>query len=77
MAATGDEAAAMDSISRAPSAHSAALNPAASGSGHAEGPEDAAESQAAAPKRPGTNSEYWFLCTSLANANVADSNAAI
>ncbi|XP_030583375.1 biogenesis of lysosome-related organelles complex 1 subunit 2 [Archocentrus centrarchus] len=57
MAATGDEAAAMDSISRAPSAYSAALNPAASGSGHAEGPEDAAESQAAAPKRHGTNSD--------------------
>lgn len=77
MAATGDEAAAMDSISRAPSTHSATLNPAASDSGQAEGPGDAAESLAAAPKKHGTNSESWFLCTSLANANIAYSNPII
>ncbi|XP_063322905.1 biogenesis of lysosome-related organelles complex 1 subunit 2 [Pelmatolapia mariae] len=57
MAATGDEAAAMDSISRAPSTHSATLNPTASDSGQAEGPGDAAESLAAAPKKHGTNSD--------------------
>ncbi|XP_069006711.1 biogenesis of lysosome-related organelles complex 1 subunit 2 isoform X2 [Embiotoca jacksoni] len=57
MAATGDEAAAMDSISRAPAAHPAALNPATSSSSQGEGPEDAAESLAVAPRRPGTNSD--------------------
>lgn len=57
MAATGDEAAAMDSISRAPAAHSAALNPAASSGTHGEGPETVAESPAVIPKRPNTNSE--------------------
>ncbi|XP_008280171.1 biogenesis of lysosome-related organelles complex 1 subunit 2 [Stegastes partitus] len=57
MAATGDDAAAMDSISKAPAAHLAALNPAASTSVPAEGPEDAADSLAAASRRPGTNSD--------------------
>ncbi|XP_070688394.1 biogenesis of lysosome-related organelles complex 1 subunit 2 [Pempheris klunzingeri] len=57
MAATGDDAAAMDSISRAPAAHQAPPNPAASGGGHAEGPEDAAETPAAVPKKPSTNSD--------------------
>ncbi|XP_026161335.1 biogenesis of lysosome-related organelles complex 1 subunit 2 [Mastacembelus armatus] len=53
MAATGDDAAAMDSISRAP----AAPNPAATSSGHAEGPVDASESLAVAPKKHSTNSD--------------------
>ncbi|XP_022048385.1 biogenesis of lysosome-related organelles complex 1 subunit 2 [Acanthochromis polyacanthus] len=57
MAATGDDAAAMDSISRAPAAHLAALSTAASASGPAEGPEDEAESLTAASRRPGTNSD--------------------
>lgn len=57
MAATGDEAAAMDSISKAPAAHSVVLNPTASSSSHAEGPEEAAESLAVAPKKSSTNSE--------------------
>ncbi|XP_047442071.1 biogenesis of lysosome-related organelles complex 1 subunit 2 [Mugil cephalus] len=57
MAATGDEAAAMDSISRAPSVPLAATNPPPSSSGPAEGPEDPAESLGAASKKPGTNSD--------------------
>ncbi|KAM9358224.1 biogenesis of lysosome-related organelles complex 1 subunit 2 isoform 2-T2 [Symphorus nematophorus] len=52
MAATGDDAAAMDSISRAPAAHSAALNPPATSSSHGEGPE-----LVAVPKKPSTNSD--------------------
>jgi len=56
MAATGDDAAAMDSISRAPAAQLAALNAAAKASGPPEAPEDAAEAPAVAPKKPGTNS---------------------
>ncbi|XP_058493384.1 biogenesis of lysosome-related organelles complex 1 subunit 2 [Solea solea] len=52
MAAAGDEATAMDSISRAPAAHSAVLNPTASTSSQAEGPEDATSSPAQAPKKP-------------------------
>lgn len=57
MAATGDDAAAMDSISRAPAAHSVAPNPVASSSSHEEGPEVTTESPAVIPKRPNTNSE--------------------
>ncbi|XP_070817007.1 biogenesis of lysosome-related organelles complex 1 subunit 2 [Chaetodon trifascialis] len=57
MAATGDDAAAMDSISRAPAAHSAALNPVASSSSHGEGAEVVAESPAVVPKKPSTNSD--------------------
>lgn len=57
MAATGDDAAAMDSISRAPAVHSAALNPVASASNQEEGPEAVAESPAVIPKKPNTNSE--------------------
>ncbi|XP_041791790.1 biogenesis of lysosome-related organelles complex 1 subunit 2 [Chelmon rostratus] len=57
MAATGDDAAAMDSISRAPTVHSAALNPVASTSSHAESPEVVAESPAVVLKKPGTNSD--------------------
>ncbi|KAL6107504.1 bloc1s2 [Pungitius sinensis] len=57
MAATGDDAAAMDSISRAPTAHLAALNAAASSGGPAEAPEDVAESPALPPKKPGTSSD--------------------
>ncbi|XP_072245999.1 biogenesis of lysosome-related organelles complex 1 subunit 2 [Leuresthes tenuis] len=57
MAATGDEAAAMDSISREPAAVSAALNPVVSGTAQAERSEDAAESPATTPKKPGTNSD--------------------
>ncbi|KAM3618924.1 uncharacterized protein V6R79_000541 [Siganus canaliculatus] len=50
MAATGDDAAAMDSISRAPTAASVAPNAVIS-------PEVGAESPAAVPKRPNTNSD--------------------
>ncbi|XP_026201193.1 biogenesis of lysosome-related organelles complex 1 subunit 2 [Anabas testudineus] len=57
MAATGDDAAAMDSISRALAAHPAAPNPTAGVSTHAEGPEDAAEIPAVAPKKSITNSD--------------------
>ncbi|XP_029988760.1 biogenesis of lysosome-related organelles complex 1 subunit 2 [Sphaeramia orbicularis] len=57
MAATGDDAAAMDSISRAPTTHSAALNPAGTSSGQGECPVDATEAAACAPKRPHTNSD--------------------
>ncbi|XP_029002705.1 biogenesis of lysosome-related organelles complex 1 subunit 2 [Betta splendens] len=57
MAATGDEAAAMDSISRAPASQTVAVNPTASSSSHTESPEAAAESPAAAPKKSGTNTD--------------------
>ncbi|XP_042336916.1 biogenesis of lysosome-related organelles complex 1 subunit 2 [Plectropomus leopardus] len=57
MAATGDEAAAMDSISRAPAAHLAALNAAASSSGHTEAAEDVTDSPAVVTKKPSTNSD--------------------
>lgn len=57
MAATGDDAAAMDSISRSPAARSAALNPAAGSSNDGEVAEAVAESSAAVPKRPISNSE--------------------
>ncbi|XP_059197274.1 biogenesis of lysosome-related organelles complex 1 subunit 2 [Centropristis striata] len=59
MAATGDDAAAMDSISRAPAAQLAALNAAASTSSPAgaEGPEDVAESPVVVLKKPSTNSD--------------------
>uniref|UniRef100_A0A1A7XTG2 Biogenesis of lysosomal organelles complex-1, subunit 2 n=1 Tax=Iconisemion striatum TaxID=60296 RepID=A0A1A7XTG2_9TELE len=56
MAATGDEAAAMDSISREPAALSAALNPATSSS-QAERSDEGAGNLATAPKKPGTNSD--------------------
>lgn len=65
MAATGDDAAAMDSISRAPAAQSAAVNPAAGSSGDGEEAEAAAESPAAVPKRPISNSEWWPICDLL------------
>lgn len=57
MAATGDDAAAMDSISRAPAAQAAAPNPAAGPSNDREVAEAAAESPAAVPKRPNSNSK--------------------
>ncbi|KAM9762195.1 biogenesis of lysosome-related organelles complex 1 subunit 2 isoform 2-T2 [Menidia menidia] len=57
MAATGDEAAAMDSISKEPAGASAALNPVLSGSGQLQRPEDAAESPTTTPKKPGANSD--------------------
>ncbi|XP_039668382.1 biogenesis of lysosome-related organelles complex 1 subunit 2 [Perca fluviatilis] len=57
MAATGDDAAAMDSISRAPAAHLAALNAAASSSSRTVGPENVAESPVVVPKKPSTNSD--------------------
>ncbi|GAA6229389.1 biogenesis of lysosome-related organelles complex 1 subunit 2 [Lates japonicus] len=57
MAATGDDATAMDSISRVPAAHSAAPNLTAGAVGHTEGPEDAADSPASAPRKPHTNSD--------------------
>ena len=64
MAATGDDAAAMDSISKAPAAHSAALNPPAPCTSQGEGPEVVAESLAAVPKKPSTNSERCVLIAS-------------
>ncbi|XP_020487513.1 biogenesis of lysosome-related organelles complex 1 subunit 2 [Labrus bergylta] len=57
MAATGDEAAAMDSISRAPAAHPAALIPAGGTSPPGEGAAEVSESPAAAPKKTSTNSD--------------------
>lgn len=57
MAATGDDAAAMDSISRAPAAQPAALNPAAGSSNDGEVTEAVVKSPAAVPKRPSSNSE--------------------
>ncbi|XP_039984825.1 biogenesis of lysosome-related organelles complex 1 subunit 2 [Xiphias gladius] len=57
MAATGDDATVMDSISRASGAHSSSANPSASSGSHAEVPEDAADSPGAAPKKPHTNSD--------------------
>ncbi|KAE8294556.1 Biogenesis of lysosome-related organelles complex-1 subunit 2 [Larimichthys crocea] len=58
MAATGDDAAAMDSISKAPAPHSAALNPVVSSGSHGEAPEVVTESPAAVvPKKPNTNSD--------------------
>ncbi|XP_054903392.1 biogenesis of lysosome-related organelles complex 1 subunit 2 [Poeciliopsis prolifica] len=55
MAATGDEAAAMDSISREPAAVSAGLMAAAGGTAAAERPDDPPE--APVPKKPGANSD--------------------
>lgn len=66
MAATGDEAAAMDSISKAPSAHPAALIPAGTSSSQAEAPGDAAESLVLPPKKTSTNSRPCFLVVSVA-----------
>ncbi|XP_034036337.1 biogenesis of lysosome-related organelles complex 1 subunit 2 [Thalassophryne amazonica] len=57
MAATGDDAAAMDSICRAPAAQAATVNPSGASSVQSEGPEDAEESLPAAPKKPVTNSD--------------------
>ncbi|XP_032428683.1 biogenesis of lysosome-related organelles complex 1 subunit 2 [Xiphophorus hellerii] len=57
MAATGDEAAAMDSISRDPAAVSAGLIAAASGTAAAERPDDPPETASSAPKKPGANSD--------------------
>uniref|UniRef100_A0A8C6TDT7 Biogenesis of lysosomal organelles complex-1, subunit 2 n=1 Tax=Neogobius melanostomus TaxID=47308 RepID=A0A8C6TDT7_9GOBI len=49
--ATGDEAAAMDSISRAPAAHLSALNAPEAGASQTETPLDGAEAAAPAPKK--------------------------
>ena len=60
MAATGEEAAAMDSISRVPMAHPMALNLAGVSDTQAEAaaaPENATENLIPAPKKPSTNSE--------------------
>ncbi|KAF7659697.1 hypothetical protein LDENG_00292990 [Lucifuga dentata] len=57
MAALGDDAAAMDSIFRAPVAPPPALTPAGSSRDHVEGLENAAESLASAPKKPSANSD--------------------
>ncbi|XP_029939863.1 biogenesis of lysosome-related organelles complex 1 subunit 2 [Salarias fasciatus] len=56
MAATGDAAAAMDSISRAPASHLVTPNPAPSSSVPPDGPEDAAECLPAGHRKPGANS---------------------
>lgn len=53
MAATGDDAAAMDSISRAPAAHGSA----STSRSQAEGPEAATECPVVVPKKLNTNSE--------------------
>lgn len=55
MAATGDDAAAMDSISKAPAAHSAALN-AAGGLAGLGTPAEGSGSPLVAPKKINTNS---------------------
>uniref|UniRef100_A0A3P8UZM0 Biogenesis of lysosomal organelles complex-1, subunit 2 n=2 Tax=Cynoglossus semilaevis TaxID=244447 RepID=A0A3P8UZM0_CYNSE len=47
----------MDSISRAPAAQAAALNPPASGSSQTEGPKDAAANPTPAPRKPHSNSD--------------------
>lgn len=60
MAAVGDEAAAMDSISREPAAQLAAVHPAAGVAAQAERPDKAVESPAVVPKKPGTNSTWCF-----------------
>lgn len=60
MAATGDDAAAMDSISRAPAAQSASVNRAADSSNDDEVAEAVAENPV--PKRPISNSEWWPIC---------------
>ncbi|KAK5623922.1 biogenesis of lysosome- organelles complex 1 subunit 2 [Crenichthys baileyi] len=57
MAATGDEAAAMDSISKEPAAVSAGLVTAACGVPQAERSDDPPETPSNAPKKPGTNSD--------------------
>ncbi|TWW57637.1 biogenesis of lysosome-related organelles complex 1 subunit 2 [Takifugu flavidus] len=57
MAATGDDAAAMDSISRAPAAQPAAPTPAAGSSQDGRVTEAVLESPAAVPKRPNSNSD--------------------
>ncbi|CAJ1060124.1 biogenesis of lysosome-related organelles complex 1 subunit 2 [Xyrichtys novacula] len=57
MAATGDDAAAMDSISKAPTAHSAALNPAGGSGGPAGAPAEGSGSPATAPRKTTTNSD--------------------
>ncbi|XP_068175699.1 biogenesis of lysosome-related organelles complex 1 subunit 2 [Antennarius striatus] len=57
MAATGDDAAAMDSISRAPAAHSAALKPSPAASSQAEGPEASADNPGSFPKKTNTSSD--------------------
>lgn len=56
MAATGDDAAAMDSISRAPAVLSATVNPVSNAGPHGDVPETVTESPAVIPKRPNTNS---------------------
>lgn len=53
MAATGDDAAAMDSISKAPAVHGAA----ATSRSQAEAPEAATESPVVVPKKLNANSE--------------------
>ncbi|KAK2907622.1 biogenesis of lysosome-related organelles complex 1 subunit 2 [Channa argus] len=57
MAAIGDDAAAMDSISRAQAAHSVSPNSPANSSSQGEGPEDAAETLVVAPKKSSANSD--------------------
>lgn len=65
MAATGEEAAAMDSISRVPPAHPTVLSLGGSSEPRGEPGETAADGQVmpAAPKKPISSSE-WRLLTS-------------
>lgn len=66
MAATGDEAAAMDSISRVPVSHPTGLSLAGASGSHGEGAEPAAESLLSVPKKTSTNSESCFVVASVA-----------
>lgn len=61
MAAVGEEAAAMDSISKEPAGLSAAVNTAAGGPAEAECSDEGAGSLTTAPKKSGTNSPSCFL----------------
>ncbi|XP_029355212.1 biogenesis of lysosome-related organelles complex 1 subunit 2 isoform X1 [Echeneis naucrates] len=57
MAATGDDATAMESISRAPAAYLAAPIPGSGSGGFVDSSEDTTDSQAAVPRKPHGNSD--------------------
>ena len=67
MAATGDKAAAMDSISRVAMAHPTALNLTGTTVPHDQSLEDVVEPLAPVPKKPSTNSELMWVQGSLAS----------
>lgn len=66
MAATGDEAAAMDNISKSPAVYSGTPNPTGGSKSYGDGSEEAAESQISAPKKASTNSEPCSFAASVA-----------